>query len=206
MEKDPVIGLIIATMLEASPFVEGMALKQSEEVPFAVYQKDNIVLIISGIGKANAAMASAYCCQVLNPAWICNLGAAGATDYSCTLGEVYHVTEAIEYDRPEFESRRPHVHIPHILEGFRTTKVATHDTAVIDPERRREIALYAGLVDMEAASVIQACSKFETRCIIFKFVSDTPDHTNDAEIVEHIRRYRTSFYKLFYDSVLPLLL
>ena len=203
MEKDSVIGLIFATMLEAKPFVQDMELKKIEKTPFPVFHKGPIVLIISGIGKANAAMAAAYCCQIFHPALICNLGAAGATDDSFTLGDILHITEAIEYDRPELRSSRPLVHSPHILEGFPFAKVATQDTPVIDPSKREGIASVAGLVDMEAASIIQACGKFQTKCVVFKFVSDTPDHTHGDDIVTNIKMYRTSFYDFFQKSVMP---
>ena len=203
MEKDPVIGLIFATMTEAKPFVQGMTLEKIESTPFSVFEKARIVLLISGIGKANAAMAAAYCCQTFHPALICNLGAAGATNDSFALGDILHVTEAIEYDRPELRSNEPHVHSPHILEGFPFAKIATQDTPVIDPSQRKEIAPFARLVDMEAASIIQACGRFQTKCVIFKFVSDTPDHTHGDDIVKNIKQYRTSFYNFFQKAVMP---
>lgn len=203
MEKDPVIGLIFATMTEAKPFVQGMALEKLENAPFLVFQKEAMVLVIAGIGKANAAMAAFTCCQTFKPAFVCNLGAAGATDSSLALGDIVHVTEAIEYDRPELRSYKPHVHTPYVLEGFTNAKVATQDTPVIDAEARKEIASFAGLVDMEAASIIQACRKCQTKCVIFKFVSDTPDHTNGEDIVKNIKHYRTSFYEFFQNIVLP---
>ena len=206
MGKDPVIGLIFATMTEAKPFVQGMSLEKLENAPFLVFQKGPIVLIIGGIGKANAAMAAIYCCQTFEPAFVCNLGAAGATDSSLALGDIVHVTEAIEYDRPELRSYKPHVRTPYVLEGFTYAKVATQDTPVIDAEARDELDSFAGLVDMEAASIIQACRKCQTKCIIFKFVSDTPDHKNSDDIVKNIKQYRTPFYEFFQNTILPHLL
>lgn len=206
MENDRVIGLIFATMTEAKPFVQGMALEKIENTPFSIFEKARIVLVISGIGKANAAMAAFYCCQTFHPSLICNLGAAGATDYSFALRDILHVTEAIEYDRPELRSNKPHVHSPHILEGFPLAKVATQDTPIIDADKREEIASVAGLVDMEAASIIQACGKFQTKCVIFKFVSDTPDHTHGDDIVKNIKQYRTPFYEFFQNAVMPRLM
>ena len=188
MENNRVIGLIFATMTEAKPFVQGMALEKTENAPFSVFEKARFVLLIAGIGKANAAMSAAYCCQTFHPALICNLGAAGTTDDSFALGDILHVTEAIEYDRPELRSNKPHVHFPHVLKGFPCAKVATQDTPVIDVDRRKEIASVAGLVDMEAASIIQACAKFQAKCVIFKFVSDTPDHTHGDDIVKNIKQ------------------
>ena len=104
MESHRVIGLIFATMMEAKPFIQGMPLEKIEGAPFSVFEKAGIVLVVSGIGKANAAMATLYCCQTFEPAFVCNLGAAGATDSSHALGDMVQVTEVIEYDRPELKS------------------------------------------------------------------------------------------------------
>ncbi|MBW2643233.1 MAG: hypothetical protein JRC89_07630, partial [Deltaproteobacteria bacterium] len=59
--------------------------------------------------------------------------------------------------------------------------------------------------DMEGASVAQACRKFNTKCFIFKFVSDTPDHARDEDIVGNIRLHRTRFYEFFIRFVMPVL-
>lgn len=205
MEKDTVTAIVMATMLEAKPFVLGMSLKQIQKKPFPLFQNDNILLIISGIGKANAAMATAYSCYKFNPACICNLGAAGATDFSHPLGEIFHINKIIEYDRPELTTERPCIHKPDILNGFQTAKLSTSDMAVLDPDERREISINADLIDMEGASVAQACRKFNTKCFIFKFVSDTPDHARNEDIVGNIRLHRTRFYEFFIRFVMPVL-
>lgn len=205
MEKDTVTAIVMATMLEAKPFVLGMSLIQSRKKPFAVFQNDNVFLIISGIGKANAAMATGYLCYKCHPARVCNLGAAGATDFSHPLGEIFHINEIIEYDRHELTTKRPCIHHPDILNGFQTARLSTSDMAVLDPDERKKISMNADLIDMEGASVAQACRKFDTKCFIFKFVSDTPDHAKDEDIVENIRRHRSFFYEFFIRSVVPVL-
>ena len=205
MEKDTVTGIVMATMLEAKPFVLGMSLTRSRKKPFSVFQNDNIFLIISGIGKANAAMATGYSCYKCKPTCICNLGAAGATDFSHALGENFHITEIIEYDRHELTTKRPYIHHPDILNGFQTARLSTSDMAVLDPDERKKISMNADLIDMEGASVAQACRKFNTKCFMFKFVSDTPDHAKDEDIVENIRRHRSFFYEFFIRSILPVI-
>lgn len=205
MEKDTVMAIVMATMLEAKPFVLGMSLKQSRKKPFAVFQSNNVFLIISGVGKANAAMATGYLCYKCHPAWVCNLGAAGAADFSHPLGEILHINEIIEYDRHELTTRKPCIHHPNILDGFQTAKLSTSDMAVINPDERKKISMNADLIDMEGASVVQACRKFNTKCFIFKFVSDTPDHVGDGDIVENIRRHRSFFYEFFMRFVMPVL-
>lgn len=205
MAQNPATAIIMATMLEAKPFVEGLALQQSATHPFLIFKNDHILLIISGIGKTNAAIATIYSSEKFNPAYICNLGAAGATDFSHGLGEILHIKKIVEYDRPEFKSKKPHTHQPHTLNGFKTALLATGDKAVLDPQQRKKLSIHAGLVDMEGAAVAQTCRLLQKKCIMFKFVSDTPKHTSDEDIVNNIRLYRTPFFEFFCSSVLPVI-
>jgi adenosylhomocysteine nucleosidase len=195
----------MATMLEAKPFVLGMSLRQTEKVPFRLFQNEAVLLIISGIGKANAAMATAYVCLKYKPLCIFNLGAAGTTHSGYDLGEMFHIQKIVELDRPDLKTGKPCVHQPDLLAGFKTTILATSDRAVLDPKERKAISITADLIDMEGASVVQACTTFQKHCYLFKFVSDTPEHTRDQDIVDHIRRYRKTFYDFFADSVRPML-
>jgi adenosylhomocysteine nucleosidase len=200
---DIVTAIVMATMLEAKPFVQKMSLKQIRNSPLPLFQNHEVLLLISGIGKANAAMATAYLCLTFKPAFIFNLGAAGAARFGYDLGEIFHARKIVEPDRPDLTTGKPSVHHPDILEGFKTAKLATSDRAVLDPKNRRVIAQMADLLDMEGASVVQTCRKFKSRCFLFKFVSDTPDHMRDQDIVDHIRRYRQDFYEFFADAVMP---
>jgi nucleoside phosphorylase len=195
----------MATLLEAKPFIGGLSLIRLDSKPFPVYRNKNHILIISGIGKANSAMACAYSCLKFVPFCIVNLGAAGATGTGHTLGKPLHIKKVFDYDRPQFKSKSPHRHIPDTLEGFFYAKIATLDRPVLDPAERQTLSKAADLIDMESASVIQACRKFKTKCYIFKFVSDTPEHTRDNDIVENIRKYRNPFFTFFQESVLPIL-
>ena len=205
MEKHTVTAIVMATMLEAKPFILGMSLTQIRKKPFAVFQNDNVFLIITGIGKANAAMATGYLCYTCHPARVFNLGAAGAADFLHPLGEIFHINQIIEYDRHELTTKRPYIHHPDILNGFQTARLSTSDMAVLDPYKRKKISMDADLIDMEGASVAQACRRFDTKCFMFKFVSDTPDHAKDREIVENIRRHRSFFYEFFIRSILPVI-
>ena len=57
----------MATMLEAKPFVTNIPLDSVSKHPFPVFRNEHMILIISGIGKANAAMAAFYCCNRFSP-------------------------------------------------------------------------------------------------------------------------------------------
>ncbi|MEN6321686.1 MAG: hypothetical protein ABFD82_23430 [Syntrophaceae bacterium] len=203
MPGDPVIGLVIATMLEAEPFISGFSLTECERDPFPVYRKDRMYLIISGVGKANAAMACAYLIQRYHPLCICNVGAAGAVSASYHLGECRHITKVIEPDRPDLTTGVSHTQFPDVIDGFSTAVLATQDRPVRDPAERKRLAMDAQLVDMEGASVVQACTRFCTKCYLFKFVSDTPDHDTSDDIKTNIMLYRDSFFRFFHDTALP---
>ncbi len=231
MEEIPLIGLILAMPLEAGPFIEALGLEATGEACLPVYKGDGIVLVISGIGKTNAAIATTYCCTAFHPQWIVNLGAAGSTKASHRLGDVFHVTKVVEWDRPLPSSQTPHVHspqvlrdedlphvlrghpphvlreehFPHVLPGFREAVLATQDKPVIDRRHRLAIEPHADLVDMEGAAVVQAAQKLATPCVLFKFVSDTPDHESKADIIAHIRDFGAAFCRFVADSVIPVL-
>ncbi len=198
------IGLVMATRLEAAPFVSGLDFRAEAIGPFTAYTAENLVLIISGMGRTNAAMACAGLCLRFSPACLVNIGAAGAAaGDGFALGDIYHVSEAVEPDRLHFRTGLPFRHEPDMLPGFRTARVATRDQAVVAPDSRRSMAALAELSDMEGAAVIQAARKFKLPCFLFKFVSDTPEHSTDTEIPANIRRYRDSLYDFFNTRIFP---
>jgi adenosylhomocysteine nucleosidase len=201
MQKHPVIGMVMATMLEAKPFVTHTPLNKISQDPFSVYRNEHTIVIISGIGKANAAMAAFHCCKEFSPDLIVNAGAAGAVDQMFPLGGCYHINRIVEYDRPDFATGGPTTHSPNTIDGFQTATLATQDKPVILADERKKMAEVTNLVDMEAASVVQACKKQHTPCLVFKYVTDTPEHTEDGDIVNHIRQFRKPFYDFFINSV-----
>jgi len=147
--------------------------------------------VICGIGKANAAMATAYCCTKYRPDTVFNIGAAGALTMSKKKGEFYQVNKIIEHDRLSFKNNKPFIHYPSIMEGFNCAILSTSDKAAVSIEEREKVSKYGGeLVDMEGASIAQTCKKFQIPCYIFKYVSDTLEDIESNNIVENIRQYR----------------
>ncbi len=201
MRKAPVTCLVFATLLEAEPFIKGLSLYKVPAKPFPVYRAGGLVAVISGIGKANSAMAAAYACMKFSPVSLVNLGAAGATSRALPLGANLHVGLAVEYDRPGLRSKAPHAHIPDIMEGFPLAAIATLDRPTLNAAERRRVAGKTQLADMEAAAFIQACRKFGKKCYVFKFVTDTPGHDSGSAIVANIKKFRGRFFSFFRDSV-----
>lgn len=205
MQTDPVIGMVMATLMEAKPFIADVPLEKVAEKPFHIFSNKKILLIISGIGKANAAMATFHLCQSYSPKIILNMGAAGAVKEGVTPGDIFHITTIVEYDRPDFKTGRPHIYKPHVLEGFKLAHLATQDKPVIHPDHRKNVSEIAELVDMEAASVAHACSKFNIPATFFKYVTDTPKQHEEEHIIKYIKMFRNPFSAFVMTSVIPML-
>jgi adenosylhomocysteine nucleosidase len=201
----PLIAIIMATHLEAKPFLDIFGLNQTVKIPCPLYRQGRIILAISGIGKTNAAIATTYCCSMFQPSWILNLGAAGAADSRCVLGGIFHITRVLEPDRPHLRSRTPYMHVPDVLPGFTGATLATQERPVIDTEDREKVSAYASLVDMEGAAVVQSARRFAIRCALFKFVSDTPDDIDPSPVIDFIRDYGKHFSRFVAEQVVPLI-
>jgi adenosylhomocysteine nucleosidase len=206
MQGTLLAAIIMATRLEARPLIELFNLREIESRPFPIYSGKGLVLAVSGIGKANAAMVTAYICVKFYPEWVLNLGAAGATQESTEIGSIFHIQKTIEPDRLNFHSKRPYVQIPEMLPGFQDAVLATLDKAVTELGTFEELAAVADLVDMEGASVLQTCRRLGRRCLLFKFVSDTPVCVGRSEIIiENITHYGGTFCDFIFNRVLPML-
>ncbi|MCB1713750.1 MAG: hypothetical protein KDK05_01305, partial [Candidatus Competibacteraceae bacterium] len=81
----PAMQLIVTALdSEARPLLDQYRLRASANSgPFRLYGNDNILLIVSGIGRVNAAAASAYLAALAGPgvhSWL-NIGIGGQRDY-----------------------------------------------------------------------------------------------------------------------------
>lgn len=195
--------MIMATFIEAKPFIELMPLTGLYQGPFPAFKQGNTILLISGMGKVNAAMAATYGCMNYTPDRVFNFGAAGATSLDASPGDIYQIETVVEYDGFDFKTGMPPTFTAEILPGFRNSNIATRDIPVIDRNDRETVSLSAELTDMEASAIVQVCEKFQVPCYLFKFVTDTPEHPSQGDIKKHIRQYRFPFYQFIADSVLP---
>jgi nucleoside phosphorylase len=202
-KKNKTGAIIMATEAEAGPLIRELGLKETESKPLPVFKKRDILLVISGIGKANSAMATAFACVKYKPTWVLNPGAAGATRESANLGDIFQAKKILEPDKPHFRAKNPFIQFPDILEGFPAAVLATQDKGISDKDTFRDLSAIADLVDMEGASILQTCKRFEIPCHIFKFVSDTPVHVGKgAQIMENIKKYSIPFSLFIVESVI----
>ncbi len=165
------LNLVLATKTEAEPLIEELKLKH-EPAPFPFYKKDQVSLIISGIGKCRAAAASAWLGGLGAPTsvnnhqnksgcWL-NIGIAGHLD--AAIGTIFTAHKVLDHgcDKVWYP---PRVSPP--LESENLITVDKPLTTYIPNQ----------LHDMEASGFIETARMFSyaelVQCI--KVVSDNAD-------------------------------
>jgi nucleoside phosphorylase len=194
--------LVMATRIEASPFIKGLSLKMEEKKPFPLYRAGSMALVISGIGKVNCAVATAHVAEKYDPSILVNLGAAGAVKRSLPIGTIFHIKKIIEYDRPNLKGLRHTPVTPARMKGYPTAILATADRPAIKRKHRDALNRDADLVDMEGAAFSRACSSLNRKGYLFKIVTDSYS-TRSASIIKNIIKYRADLYEFFREKVLP---
>jgi adenosylhomocysteine nucleosidase len=197
------IYIHMATRMEAEPFINGLQLEKVENDFFHVYQSDDMTLVISGVGKMNATMATTFMLTTFSPEKILNLGAAGSLGDE-EIGVVFQVESIVEADRPlRHRNNKPRMYTPQTVDGFTNAVLATRDIPVLDPDERKEVALLADLIDMEGCAVAHVCKRFNTPCYLFKFVTDNIQQPDSSHIVENIEQHKESFFNYCAEKILP---
>jgi nucleoside phosphorylase len=188
--------------MEASPFLKMKNCVQTGEKPFRQFSIGDLRLIISGIGKGNAAIAASYAINVIGAGELFNIGAAGSTTPLLAVGEIRQISKIVEYDRVDIPKTTPVIHNPDTIEGFPSAVLATQDKPVITPEDRESVSAVAELVDMEGAGFAHACRLLGAHGWLFKIVTDTPEHGSSNAIIENIKKTRDTLFNFFMDDVM----
>ncbi len=186
--NSPII-LVAATIIEAQPVIDRFSLVEETRMPFVLFARGNFRLVVSGMGKINAAAATSWVLTFMQCGLLINGGASGALDESCPLGSIYSISSVIDYDRPHLKSGKPYRYDPAIAPSLKTTTLATCNIPAIDPLQRKNLAGYAKLIDMEGSAVVHTCRKFDVPCYLVKYVSDTPHHVHNGDIVKNIKEH-----------------
>lgn len=158
----------------------------------------DVVLLQSGIGKVNAAMATTLLLQEFSPDCIINTGSAGGFDHSLKVGDVVISSEVRHHDVDVTAFNYEYGQVPglpaaflpddHLVdvaekaakdtqEGIQIVKglIATGDSFMSDPERVEGLRSHFSnlqAVEMEAAAIAQVCHQFKKPFVIIRALSD----------------------------------
>ncbi len=161
---DPQLIIFTALPCEAKPIIKHFALqKWAVHSPFAVYQGDNICLIVTGVGKNHAAGAVGYsqgCWHIKSPVLL-NIGIAGHKHLP--KGQLVYAHKINDADNPS-TTFYPQWVIKNAIESLPLTSYSTQVETY--PEQ--------SMVDMEAAGFYQMAVKSSTIELIhcLKIISD----------------------------------
>ena len=189
--------IVTALRQEARPLIEALGLKQdpaSRRIP--VYRSDDILLVIGGIGKLYAGIATTHAIHLAGEPKDChliNVGMCGAVVDQIALGEAVTVHKI--WDHASGREFFPDMLINHALQE---ASLGTFDQPVTTANRP---LLACDVVDMEASGVFQAARLFISphQMLFLKIATDYLEFTSDD--YAQMQRY----YEQSVDDWLPVL-
>lgn len=159
--------------------------------------KHQVVVTKSGIGKVNAAMATAVLLQSYDPDIVLNTGSAGGTHAGLDVGTVVISDQVLHHDVdvtafgyvlgqvPQLPATYPsdeeliQLAREAVIEldtyGHAVGSIASADTFMSDPEKVLKVKEQFPdviAVEMEAAAVAQVCHQFGKRFVVIRALSD----------------------------------
>lgn len=195
------IGIIAAMDEEVQVFKEKMKRYVEKTKANCTFYKGQlfdkqVVLVKSGIGKVNAALATTLLHELYQPDIIINTGSAGGYSDDLNVGDVVVSTKVVHHDVdarafdyaygqvPGMPASYPAT--PNLIElteqvlkelniSHKTGLIGTGDSFMDDSTKIQYIlAQFPSLiaVEMEAAAVAQVCYQYDTPFIIIRALSD----------------------------------
>ena len=144
---------------------------------------ERVLLVVSGIGKSNAAAATQMALQ-LGAEVVVNVGVAGGLDPAMNVGDLYEIEHAVQYDFDlsavngtsigtlnEYDT--PYIPLSPVGK-LPLMSIGTGDRfsdSDVDNDLLHNV-LGCCLRDMECAAVAHVCHAAGVRCVAFKCVSD----------------------------------
>jgi adenosylhomocysteine nucleosidase len=158
----------------------------------AAHVPGHLPVVITGLGKTAAAVATTRALAGADPAQTCvvNIGTAGALRDGL---EGLHLPGVVLNHDMNAEAIRALGYDPEerlVVEGGNGTVLASGDVFVTDPAVRDALARRADLVDMEGYAVVYACRRMGVAARLVKHVSDNADASalDWPRLVDHSAR------------------
>lgn len=150
-------------------------------------------VIVTDVGKVNAACGAQYAVDVLGADKIINIGVAGGLNEGTTVGEIYGISAVAQYDFDlvqlngtpmgtlnEFEEP----YLP--LDAIHLYPLKNLGTGDRFNDSKRDFELLTGelkadIRDMECGAIAQACAHAGVKCYSFKCISDVAGSGSTTE-------------------------
>lgn len=144
---------------------------------------EETLVVVAGIGKANAAAAAQMAVQYGADA-VVNVGVAGGLETDMEVADLYEIDSAVQYD---FDlsavngtmvgtlDERPTPYIPLSTTGLYPAKSIGTGDRFSDSDDDNDLllnVLSCAVRDMECAAIAQVCERAGVRCVAFKCITD----------------------------------
>ena len=183
---------------EAQPLIEAMQdLTQKTVYGKKVYSGtlfgSPAHIVVCGVGKVNAACGAQYAISELKADEIVNIGVAGGLNDSVTIGEIYSVERAVQYDFDLTELNGTAIgtldeckenYLPLAADSdFPARRLATGDRfndSIADYGLLTD-TLNADIRDMECGAIAQVCMHAGVKLYSYKIISDLAKSGSTSE-------------------------
>ena len=157
------------------------------------------LVVVSGVGKANAAAATQFAIQS-GADEIRNVGVCGGFEPQMRIGDLYEVDRAVQYDFDLAQlngtevgtlNERATPHIPLATDGAHPAKTLATGDHFNDSETDYALItkeLGASLRDMEGAAIAQVCERAGVPCRSLKCVTNVLGSGATAQYAENLKR------------------
>ena len=144
---------------------------------------EDALVVVSGVGKSNAAAATQLAIQETGTKRIFNLGVSGGLDPAMKVGDIYEVSAAVQYDFDLVQingtemgtlNERDTPFIPCKAEGrFAAKTLGTGDRFNDNADDSALLKrLGVSLRDMEGAAIAHVCETAGVEFVSYKCISD----------------------------------
>ncbi|WP_062355637.1 5'-methylthioadenosine/S-adenosylhomocysteine nucleosidase [Bacillus kwashiorkori] len=185
-----------------------------------------VILLKSGIGKVNAAMATSILLERYSPDYIINTGSAGGLNPELKIGDLVISNEVRHHDvdatafgyeigqvpqmPPAYQANEYLVNIAmesaKEIAGVQTVigLIATGDSFMSDANRVRQVGenfTQVQAVEMEAAAIAQVAFQFSTPFVIIRSLSDIAGKESDISFDQFLETAALHSTKLVLNIV-----
>jgi nucleoside phosphorylase len=191
------VGIVMALKREMKGFSSNWIFEEKKGERFLTYLttfKDiEIILCISGLGKARAAACTQYMIDRHDPDIIINAGSAGGVCPKLKLGEIFIAGCGVEYDFKSLREKMPVIvsddffldiasvlKIPAYVLGSADSNADTTETK----GALHKIGIAAA--DWEGTAILKICKTNSKSAAIIKVITDTSSSDFEREFADNV--------------------
>lgn len=186
---------VIAMRGEAEPILRAMKniVEKSKNLYEGEMCGEKTAVVVSGVGKVNAAGATQFAIDLYSPSAVINTGVAGGLNARVEIGKIYSVERAVQYDFDLTQLNgtpmgtldgysEPYLPLASV-ENYPKRRLATGDRFNDDKADYKLLTevLKADIRDMEGGAVAQICINNNVPCYSFKAISDIAGRGSTTE-------------------------